>query len=93
MQYYPDIPKIFMVIAHVLWLMIHGNSDSFQCSFYMTKLGDTPIVYMVLNKTLRRAVLDLFGLKSTRNSVGNSPQMYIQGGNNQIILIKNLTIS
>uniref|UniRef100_A0A914CMF5 Uncharacterized protein n=1 Tax=Acrobeloides nanus TaxID=290746 RepID=A0A914CMF5_9BILA len=46
-QYF-SIPYFVMISTHVMWMLVHG---------------DTPIVYLALNKSLRNAVLDMFNLR------------------------------
>lgn len=59
-QFFP-LPNLLEIIAQVCWIGVHGKPNFFL--EILTFLGDTPIVYLLLNRSLRLEVLKIFNIK------------------------------
>lgn len=59
-------PEYVSAIAAVDWILVHGVINYVIFNQF---LGDTPIIYFLLNKSLRRSVLTLPGFKHIRKMV------------------------
>lgn len=67
MQYFP-ISDVFVIISHICWICVHGKMWKLGL-LDLKCLGDTPIVYFILNESLRKGVLRLiFKRKLNKNT-------------------------
>jgi hypothetical protein len=57
-QFLP-LPNIIEIIAQVSWIGVHGRQPFYTSCLFVENLGDTPIVYLLLNVSLRKAVFKM----------------------------------
>lgn len=79
MQFMP-VPDWVLVIAHVGWLIVHGRLLPTLTTVKF--LGDTPIVYFILNESLRkemsRMVRVFFKVQPNRVSYIHNTSKYVR---------------
>ena len=54
MQFFP-VSEVVIIVAHTCWILIHGEISELKL-INNVFIGDTPIVYLLLNESLRKAV-------------------------------------
>jgi hypothetical protein len=54
MQFFP-VSEVVIIVAHTCWILTHGEINELKL-INNVFIGDTPIVYLLLNDSLRKAV-------------------------------------